>query len=164
MTAILRKSLACAALALAASLAALPAPAPGREAQSASEDPVIEKRMMDLAEELRCLVCQNQTIADSNADLAADLRNQIRTMLKDGATDAQVRDYMTARYGDFVLYRPPLKGTTALLWFGPALLLVAGFVVLFRALRRRSQLPEDALSPDEEARASALLGRPEDLP
>jgi cytochrome c-type biogenesis protein CcmH len=110
------------------------------EAAPASADPVLEARVMALSAELRCLVCQNETIAASHADLAVDLRNQVREMLRRGATDAEVMDYMTARYGDFVLYRPPLKSTTALLWFGPALLLVGGMGTLWWVLRRRSRL------------------------
>ena len=90
-----------------------------------AQDPALEARVMVIAEELRCLVCQNQTIADSHADLAVDLRNQIRDMLAKGQSPDQVRDYMTQRYGDFVLYRPPLKTSTVLLWAGPAVLLVA---------------------------------------
>jgi len=93
----------------------------------AAADPVIEQRVMTLASELRCLVCQNQTLADSNAPLAEDLRNQVREKMRQGASDSEIVDYMVARYGDFVLYRPPLKLTTALLWFGPLLLLAGGF-------------------------------------
>jgi cytochrome c-type biogenesis protein CcmH len=118
------------------------------EAPLTAADPVLEARVMKLAAELRCLVCQNQTIADSHADLAIDLRNQVREMLKKGQTDAQVIDYMTARYGDFVLYRPPVKSTTALLWFGPAVLLVGGLAVLITVLRRRSRLAADRFEPD----------------
>jgi len=104
--------------------------------------------VMRIAAELRCLVCQNQTIADSHADLAQDLRNQVRDMLRKGQTDAQIIDYMTQRYGDFVLYRPPVKPTTALLWYGPGLLMVGGLVVLAVVLRRRSKLPDDRFEPD----------------
>jgi cytochrome c-type biogenesis protein CcmH len=106
---------------------------------------------MAVASELRCLVCQNQTIADSHADLAVDLRNQVREMLARGDSDAQIIDYMTARYGDFVLYRPPLKGTTYILWFGPALLLVGGLGALLLVLRRRSRLSPDQFEPDPDA-------------
>lgn len=105
--------------------------------------------MLQIASELRCLVCQNQTIADSHADLAEDLRREIRTLLRQGATDEEIAKYMTDRYGDFVLYRPPVKPTTILLWFGPAALLVAGLAVLIRALRRRSKLPDDQFEADE---------------
>jgi cytochrome c-type biogenesis protein CcmH len=120
------------------------------EAAPASEDPVIEARMVKIAEELRCLVCQNQTIASSNASLAVDLRNQVREMLRRGDSDQQIIDYMTARYGDFVLYRPPLKGTTALLWFGPGVLLVGGLTVLFLVLRRRSRMDPALFEPEPD--------------
>jgi cytochrome c-type biogenesis protein CcmH len=130
-------------------LAALPLWAGANEAAPAAADPVLEARMLRLAGELRCLVCQNQTIADSHAGLAVDLRNQVREMLARGDSDAQIIDYMTARYGDFVLYRPPLKPETALLWFGPGLLLVAGLVVLLVVLRRRTRLSADRFEPDE---------------
>ena len=120
------------------------------EAAPASEDPVLEARMVKIAEELRCLVCQNQTIASSNAGLAVDLRNQVREMLRRGDSDQQIIDYMTARYGDFVLYRPPLKGTTALLWFGPGVLLVGGLTVLFLVLRRRSRMDPALFEPEPD--------------
>jgi len=103
-----------------------------------------------IAVELRCLVCQNQTIADSNAPLALDLRGQVREMVKRGDSQQQIIDYMTARYGDFVLYRPPVKSTTALLWFGPFVLLVVGVVVFVLVLRRRTRLAPDRFEPDPE--------------
>jgi cytochrome c-type biogenesis protein CcmH len=135
----------------AALLLALAAPAalPARDAPPAADDPATEARMTRIAAELRCLVCQNQTIADSNAPLAQDLRQQVREMIRRGDTDSQIVDYMTARYGDFVLYRPPLKGSTALLWFGPAALLVGGVIVLIVVLRRRNRLAADRFEPDE---------------
>ena len=120
------------------------------------EDPGLERRVTSLAHELRCLVCQNQTIADSNAPLAQDLRNQIREQLKAGKSERDVVDFMVARYGDFVLYRPPLKASTVLLWAGPFVFLVAGFWLLIRLLRRR-QVPEPRLSAAERARAAKLL-------
>jgi len=110
------------------------------EAAPASADPALEARVMQIAAELRCLVCQNQTLADSNAGLALDLREQMRTMLREGADAAQVRRFMTDRYGDFVLYRPPLKATTLALWFGPLALLIGGIGVLWAVLRRRNRL------------------------
>jgi cytochrome c-type biogenesis protein CcmH len=96
-----------------------------------------EARVKALAEELRCLVCQNQTIADSNAPLAQDLRNQIRGQIAEGRSDDQIRGYMVDRYGDFVLYRPPFKATTALLWLGPPLLILSGGFVFWRVVRRK---------------------------
>jgi cytochrome c-type biogenesis protein CcmH len=121
-----------------------------REAAPAAEDPVLEARMVKIAEELRCLVCQNQTIASSNAGLAVDLRNQVREMLRRGDTDQQIIDYMTARYGDFVLYRPPLKGSTTLLWFGPGVLLVGGLLTLFVVLRGRSRMDPALFEPEPD--------------
>jgi cytochrome c-type biogenesis protein CcmH len=125
------------------------------EAAPASDDPVLEARVMKLSAELRCLVCQNQTIADSHADLAVDLRNQVREMMQSGRSDKEIMNYMTARYGDFVLYRPPLKETTALLWFGPPLLLVGGVAVLWAILRRRSRMSADRFEPDADDEAAA---------
>ncbi len=137
---------------------ALPLAGAAREAQPVGQDPAIERHMMVLAEELRCLVCQNQTIADSHADLAADLRQEIRELLQKGMTDDEVKRYMVARYGDFVLYRPPLKSTTWLLWFGPALLMVIGLTTLYAVLIRRRRLAAaDPLTSDEQQRALAML-------
>jgi cytochrome c-type biogenesis protein CcmH len=124
--------------------------ATAKEAAPAAEDPAIEARMMRIAAELRCLVCQNQTIADSHADLAQDLRQQVRVQLREGRSEAEILRYMTDRYGDFVLYRPPVKASTALLWFGPALLLVGGLAMLLVLLRRRARLADDQFEPDEE--------------
>ncbi len=121
-----------------------------KEAVPEAADPALEARMVRVTSELRCLVCQNQTIADSHADLAVDLRRQVREQLQAGRSDAEIIDYMTARYGDFVLYRPPFKATTALLWLGPALMLVVGLVVLAMVLRRRNRLSADAFEPDDE--------------
>lgn len=120
-----------------------------KEAALAAQDPVLEARMVRITSELRCLVCQNQTIADSHAGLAVDLRNQVLDLLRQGQTDQQILDYMTARYGDFVLYRPPVKGSTMLLWFGPGLLLVLGLGALYLSLRRRSRLPNEAFDADD---------------
>ena len=123
---------------------------------AAQADPALEKRVAGLAHELRCLVCQNQTLAESNAPLAVDLRNQIREQLKEGASEQDVIDFMVARYGDFVLYRPPLKASTLALWAGPFLLLALGVFVLVRRLRRR-RAPAPQLSEAERARAAKLL-------
>lgn len=120
-----------------------------KDAAPASADPALEARMMVIATELRCLVCQNQTIADSHADLAIDLRQQIREMLQKGQTNQQVLQYMTDRYGDFVLYRPPVKATTWFLWFGPGVLLVGGLIGLIVILRRRAHMSDDRFEPDE---------------
>ena len=137
-------------------MAALSASA--KDAPLVSAEPQLEKRVMAVAVELRCLVCQNQTIADSNAGLAVDLRNQTREMLRAGKSEREVLDYMTARYGDFVLYRPPVKPTTALLWFGPPLLLFAGLLTLWLVLRRRSRLGADQFEPDDADDAPPDVG------
>ena len=121
-----------------------------------AQDAQLERRVTDLAHELRCLVCQNQTLADSNAPLAVDLRNQIREQLAAGKSERDVVDFMVARYGDFVLYRPPLKASTVLLWAGPFAFLIVGFYLLARFLRRR-HIPEPQLSDAERARAAKLL-------
>ncbi len=138
-------------------VAALPVNA--GEAPSTAPDPILEKRVMAIAEELRCLVCQNQTIADSDAALAVDLRQQVREKLAQGMSNREVTDFMVERYGDFVLYRPPVKTTTWLLWFGPFLLLTGGLIVLGLTLKRRAHTaPTAALSDTEKLRVAALLG------
>lgn len=119
-----------------------------KDAAPVAADPALEAHMLKLANELRCLVCQNQTIADSHAGLAEDLREEIRVMLRKGVTDDQVVTYMTDRYGDFVRYRPPIKATTWLLWFGPGTLLFVGVVSLIIVLRRRSRMTDDRFEPD----------------
>ena len=123
---------------------------------AAAQDPALERRVANLAHEMRCLVCQNQTIAESNAPLAVDLRNQIREQLAAGKSERDVVDFMVARYGDFVLYRPPLKATTLLLWAGPFIFLIGGFYFLARFLRRR-EVSVPRLSADDRARAAKLL-------
>ncbi|MCW5623228.1 MAG: cytochrome c-type biogenesis protein CcmH [Burkholderiales bacterium] len=139
----------------------LPLVAMADTAVPVAEDPVLEQRLMVLSAELRCLVCQNQSLADSHADLAIDLKNQVRAMLKEGKSDAEIKAYMTDRYGDFVLYRPPVKGTTWLLWAGPFVLLVAGLAALaWMVLRRRAaERGATATQPSEAdlERARALL-------
>jgi cytochrome c-type biogenesis protein CcmH len=122
----------------------------------AQDDANLERRVTTLAHELRCLVCQNQTLADSNAPLAVDLRNQIREQLKAGKSERDVVDFMVARYGDFVLYRPPFKATTAALWLGPFVLLALGAWILYRRVVRRRPV-ENALSEAERAQAAKLL-------
>jgi cytochrome c-type biogenesis protein CcmH len=133
-----------------------------KEAPPAVPDPALEKRAMALAEELRCLVCQNQTIADSHAELAIDLKNQIREKLKAGMSEEQILQFMVARYGDFVLYKPPVKATTVPLWFGPFALLFAALAGLFYYLRRRRSAASQPLSEAEQARVQALLDSPEE--
>ena len=129
-----------------------------KEAQPASDDPALEERVMNLSKELRCLVCQNETLADSRADLAEDLRNQIREQMKAGKSDKQIVAYLTQRYGKFILYNPPIDPTTYLLWFGPFALLLAGLFVLFRFVKQRRELITDQpLSTDERQRAEDLL-------
>ena len=125
-------------------------------ATALAQDPALERRVTNLAHEMRCLVCQNQTIAESNAPLAVDLRNQIREQLAAGKSERDVVDFMVARYGDFVLYRPPLKATTLVLWVGPFVFLIAGFYFLARFLRRRD-VSVPRLSADDRARAAKLL-------
>jgi cytochrome c-type biogenesis protein CcmH len=120
-----------------------------KDAPPATDDVAIEARMQRITSELRCLVCQNETIAGSSASLAEDLRTQVREMLRKGLSDEQIIKYMTDRYGDFVLYRPPLKGTTLLLWFGPGVLLIGGLAVLILVLRHRTRMSDDRFEPDE---------------
>ncbi|MFO1363951.1 MAG: cytochrome c-type biogenesis protein [Burkholderiales bacterium] len=140
-------------------LAAAALPAFAKDAQPTDQDPVAAGRAVRLAEQLRCLVCQNQSIAESNAELAVDLRRQISEQIAAGRSDGEIVDFMVQRYGDFVLYRPPFKAATLLLWLGPALLLLAGLWALARALRRRGRAPDERpLSEAERARAARLLG------
>lgn len=136
---------------LAALLALLGFTAGAKEAAPAAADPALEARMVEITSELRCLVCQNQTIADSNADLAVDLRKEVRELLQRGQNKQQILDYMTARYGDFVLYRPPVKRSTWLLWFGPLALLLGGIGFLLLKIRRQTpneQETKDARQDD----------------
>jgi cytochrome c-type biogenesis protein CcmH len=128
----------------------------GAEAPPVADNPQLEQRVLALSEQLRCLVCQNQTIAESHADLAIDLRNQVREQLGKGSSEQQVIDYMVARYGDFVMYKPPFKPVTWLLWYGPILLLAAGLGLLAYQLHRRAAA-EPELPADELARAATLL-------
>jgi len=121
------------------------------------EDQAKEVRYKRLIEELRCLVCQNQNLADSNAELALDLRHQTYEMVSQGKSDEEVVAFMVQRYGDFVLYRPPLKASTLLLWVGPFIILAVGVVVVARIARRRGGEPDPQLSPEEQAEALRLL-------
>ena len=136
----------------------LPLAAPAQTAQPTPEDPVANKRAVQLAEQLRCLVCQNQSIAESNAELAVDLRRQIREQIAQGRSDTEISGYMVDRYGDFVLYRPPIKAITLLLWFGPLLLLlIAGFALIRHLRERRRQIERRPLTEDEQREARLLL-------
>ncbi len=129
-----------------------------QEAKLIADDPELEKRVMNLSEELRCLVCQNETLAASQADLAVDLRREIREQMKAGKSDKEIIAFLTARYGQFVLYRPPVQPTTYLLWFGPFVLLVIGLGVLYRYLKQRRELiNQQPLTPEERRRAEELL-------
>jgi len=133
-------------------------PAWAGDAAPVAADPVLEERVTAVASELRCLVCQNQTLADSNAPLAVDLRNQIRERMREGATERDIIGFMVERYGDFVLYRPPFKATTLLLWIGPIALMITGLAALYyRLARRRREVAKPELSGEERARAAALL-------
>jgi cytochrome c-type biogenesis protein CcmH len=129
-----------------------------KDAQPASDDPALEQRLTRLSQELRCLVCQNETLADSRADLAEDLRREIREQMRAGKSDKEIVDFLTARYGQFILYKPQVTPTTYLLWFGPFVLLLAGLAVLFRYIRqRRDLIPEKPLTSEERRRAEELL-------
>lgn len=134
--------------------------AEAREAAPTAFDPVAHKRVVEVSEQLRCLVCQNQSIADSNAELAVDLRNQVIEQVKAGKTNQEIVDYMVERYGDFVLYRPPFKLSTAILWLGPVCLFLVGIIAFYINLRRRKRLVNEAtkpLSAQEKALADELL-------
>jgi cytochrome c-type biogenesis protein CcmH len=133
------------------------------EAKDLAEDPVLEKRMIGLAENLRCLVCQNESLASSRADLAKDLRQEVREQMKKGMTDKEIIDYLVTRYGDFVLFDPPMKSYTILLWYGPFALLLIGLIGLVLQLRKRKNTaPEAQLSAEDAQRAAALLNQPKD--
>src|SRR6266545_6795315 len=131
----------------------------GKDAQPASgEDLAIEKRLTNLSKELRCLVCQNETLADSGADLAEDLRKEIREQMKAGKSDQEIIAFLTQRYGDFVLYKPPVKSTTYLLWFGPFVLLIGGTFLLYKYLgQRRRMIADKPLTEEERKLAEELL-------
>ncbi len=130
-----------------------------KEAVPLADDPLVEQRLIAISEELRCLVCQNESLAGSRADLAQDLRREIRGLIKQGRTDDEIKTFLVSRYGDFVLYRPPVKPSTWLLWAGPFGLAVVGVVALMLYLRRRNQDlgDETALTEEERKRAEKLL-------
>ena len=131
------------------------------EATPMADNPVVEARLIAISEELRCLVCQNESLAGSRAELAEDLRREVRKLIRDGKSDPEIRDYLVARYGDFVLYRPPVKPTTWLLWFGPFALLAGALAGLIAYLRRRGARAAPAtLSAADKATAEALLADP----
>ena len=148
---------------LAGLFLAFPAASAEDRATPMVDDPELEARVMDLAHKLRCLVCQNESIAESRAPLALDLRNQVREQFAAGKSESEVREFLVSRYGDFVLYTPPFRASTALLWIGPALLLFAGAGWLLVRLRSRAREDGPHLSEAERARARALLaGAPSD--
>jgi cytochrome c-type biogenesis protein CcmH len=139
-------------------LCSLSAVVVAQTAQPLAEDPEVEKRLQALSQELRCLVCQNETLADSRAGLAEDLRREIREQIKAGKSDKEIIAFLTARYGDFVLYRPRVTPTTYLLWFGPFVLLVVGLVVLYRQLKqRRAQITQQPLTAQDRRQLDELL-------
>jgi cytochrome c-type biogenesis protein CcmH len=141
----------------------LPAFSYAGEAKDLAADPVLEKRMIGLAENLRCLVCQNESLASSHAELAEDLRREVREQMAQGKSDQEIIDYLVARYGDFVLYKPPVKSYTVLLWFGPfALLLIGAGVLVFQLRKRRRTVQETVLTPEAQQRAASLLNEEED--
>lgn len=131
---------------------------PAKEAQPIMGDAVLQKRVMTLAGELRCLVCQGESLAESHSDFAADMKRKITALVEQGKTDQEIKDYLVARYGDFILYRPPFSGITAVVWIAPAVLLVAGAGLLIINLkRRRARVKVAPLSAEEQARVKSLL-------
>ena len=148
-----------AALAACALMAGTAFAAP-REAAPTAFDPIAHQRVVEVSEQLRCLVCQNQSIADSNAELAVDLRNQVIEQVKAGKTNKEIVDYMVERYGDFVLYKPPFKANTVILWLGPVALFLVGLAAFYLNLRRRKSADAKTVRPltaEEKARADKLL-------
>ena len=129
-----------------------------KEAAPLADDPVVEQRLVAISEEMRCLVCQNESLSASRSELAQDLRRELRTLIRAGRSDEEIREFMVSRYGDFVLYRPRIQPTTWLLWAGPFVLMVTAVVVLLVYLRRRNRaVSEEQLTQDEMRRADALL-------
>ena len=137
-------------------LAVLAGPVAGNEAQPTLNDPVAAKREVELAKQLRCLVCQNETIADSRAGLAVDLRNKLREQMAAGKSDEEIIAFMTERYGDFVLYRPPVKPITWLLWIGPLLILLGGGLFLWRRHTQSLPVGDDGMTEAEHQRLERL--------
>ena len=134
-----------------------------KDAAPLADDPVVEQRLISISEEMRCLVCQNESLAGSRSDLANDLRREIRTLIKEGKSDDQIRSFMVERYGDFVLYRPPVKPITWLLWIGPFMILLIGIAGLFMYLRRRNSAVSNlVLSDEDNKRIDALLNTKQD--
>jgi len=143
----------------------MPAISHAGEAKDLAEDPVLEKRMVGLAENLRCLVCQNESLASSRSDLAKDLRQEVREKMQQGMSDQEIIDFLVSKYGDFVLFDPPMKRYTIVLWYGPFVLLLIGLAGLIWQLRKRKEnIPEARLSPEEEQAAAAMLTQPKDSP
>jgi cytochrome c-type biogenesis protein CcmH len=132
-------------------------PVLAKEAAPLAEDPVVEQRLIHISEELRCLVCQNESLAGSQAELAQDLRREVRDLIKQGNSDQKIKDFLVSRYGDFVLYRPQLKPSTWLLWGGPFVLLIVGLAVLVSYLRRRSKLIVEAPLSEEDRKLAEVL-------
>ena len=129
-----------------------------KDAAPLAYDPIVEKRLIAISEEMRCLVCQNESLAGSHADLAQDLRRELRGLIKEGKSDEEIKEFMVSRYGDFVLYRPRLQPTTWLLWLGPFVFMIVGVFVLVAYLRRRSrEVKDESLTAEECQRAEALL-------
>lgn len=141
----------------------LPAFSYAGQAKDLAKDPVLEQRMIGLAENLRCLVCQNESLASSRSDLAKDLRQEVREMMQKGMTDKEIVDFLVSKYGDFVLFDPPMKSYTILLWYGPFALLLIGLVgLIFQLRKRKKQISEVSLSAEDAQRAADLLNTPKD--
>lgn len=134
--------------------------ASAKEAAPLADDPVVEQRLIEISQDMRCLVCQNESLAGSRAELAQDLRRELRELIRAGKSDAEIKEFMVSRYGDFVLYNPPVKPTTWLLWAGPFVLMIGGIIALVVYLRRRGKVVEGgdaALSDEDRHRVQALL-------
>ena len=135
------------------------APVQAREAALLAEDPVLEKRLIHISEELRCLVCQNESLASSRAELANDLREEVRKLIREDKSDSQIKEYLVTRYGDFVLYKPEVKPLTWVLWFGPFLLLVLAILGMAYYLRQRqgTQTGQPTLSDEDRRKVQEIL-------